>query len=79
MDAREQTWHGIRAASLSIMAGLGHLYLGEKRGYWVLAFGITLIVIGKLIWPPAEVLYISVAIFAAVDAYSIAKRGHGLQ
>ena len=79
MDAREKTWHGIRAASLSIVAGVGHLYLGEKRGYWVLAFGITLIVIGRLIWPPAQVLYISVAIFAAVDAYSIAKRGHGLQ
>ncbi len=78
MDSREKTWQGIRAASLSIVAGFGHLYLGEKRGYWVLAFGLTLILIGKLLWPPAQLLYISVAIFAAVDAYSIAKRGHGL-
>ncbi len=78
MDAREKTWHGIRAASLSVLAGSGHLYLGDKRGYWVLAFGVTLLLIGKLIWPPAELLYISVAIFAAADAYSIAKRGHGL-
>jgi hypothetical protein len=78
MDDREKTWHGLRAASLSIVAGLGHLYLGEKRGYAVLAFGATLVIISKLVWPPAELLYSSLAIFSAVDAYSIAKRGHGL-
>lgn len=78
MDGREKTWHGLRAASLSVIAGLGHLYLGEKSGYRFLAFGLALVVVSRTIWPPAELLYLSFAIFAAVDAFSIAKRGHGL-
>lgn len=78
MDDPEKTWHGLRAASLSILAGVGHLYLGEKQGYLILAFGVTLIIISILFWRPAELLYLSLAIFSAVDAYSIAKRGHGL-
>lgn len=78
MDDREKTWHGIRAASLSILAGAGHLYLGEKRGYIIVAFGAALVIVSKLLWRPAELLYLSLAIFSAVDAYSIAKRGHGL-
>lgn len=78
MDGREKTWHGLRAASLSVIAGLGHLYLGEKSGYRFLAFGLTLVVVSRTIWPPAELLYLSFAIFSAVDAFSIAKRGHGL-
>jgi nucleoside recognition membrane protein YjiH len=78
MDAREKTWHGLRAALLSIVAGVGHLYLGEKRGYVVFFFGMLLLLISRVFWRPAELLYISLAIFSAVDAYSIAKRGHGL-
>lgn len=78
MDGREKTWHGVRAASLSIVAGVGHLYLGEKRGYALVAVGVTLLVISRLFWQPAELLYLSLAIFAAGDAYAIAKRGYGL-
>ena len=78
MDSQEKTWHGVRAASLSIIAGLGHLYLGEKSGYTFLAFGLALLVISRTIWSPAELLYVSFAIFSAVDAFAIAKRGHGL-
>jgi hypothetical protein len=78
MDSREKTWHGFRAASLSIVAGVGHLYLGEKRGYVVFLLGMLLVIISRVIWQPAELLYISLAIFSAGDAYSIAKRGHGL-
>ncbi|TAJ29671.1 MAG: hypothetical protein EPO64_03600 [Nitrospirae bacterium] len=78
MDNREKTWHGLRAASLSIIAGLGHLYLGEKRGYALIVFGLALVVVSRVVWGPAELLYLSLAIFSAVDAYSIAKRGHGL-
>lgn len=78
MENREKTWHGLRAASLSIVSGLGHLYVGEKSGYAFLAFGLALFVISRTIWPPAELLYLSFAIFSAVDAFSIATRGHGL-
>ena len=78
MDSREKTWHGVRAALLSIVAGLGHLYLGEKRGYAIVACGVTLLVISRLFWQPAELLYLSLAIFSAGDAYAIAKRGYGL-
>lgn len=78
MDTREKTWHGARAASLSIVAGVGHLYLGEKRGYAIFAFGAALFMISRLFWQPAELLYLSLAIVSAVDAYAIAKRGSGL-
>lgn len=77
-NARARTWEGLRAAVLSVVPGVGHLYLGEKKGYLVLAFGLGLLVISRVLWPPAELLYLSIAIFSAVDAYSIAKRGHGL-
>ena len=78
MDNRERTWHGLRAASLSVVVGVGHLYLGEKRGYLLVACGMALLMISRLWWPPAQLLYVSLAIFSAVDAYGIAKRGHGL-
>lgn len=78
MDDREKMWDGLRAASLSVVAGVGHLYLGERKGYVYLAFGVSLILISWFLWKPAELLYISFAIFSAVDAYSIARRGHGL-
>ena len=78
MDSREKTWHGLRAASLSIVTGVGHLYLGEKRGVVIFLFGMGLLILSRTLWPPAELLYISLVIFCAVDAYSIAKRGYGL-
>lgn len=78
MDNREKTWHGLRAASLSLIPGLGHLYLGEKRGYVIVAFAIALFLISRLLWAPAELLYLSMIVFSGGDAYSIAKRGHGL-
>jgi hypothetical protein len=78
MNDREKMWRGLQAASLSIVAGMGHLFLGEKKGYLYLAFGISLILISWFLWKPAELLYFSFVIFSAVDAFSIAKRGHGL-
>jgi hypothetical protein len=78
MDGREKTWHDLRAASLSVVAGLGHLYLREKSGYSFLAFGLILFLISRTIWPSAELLYLSFAIFCVFDAFSIAKCGHGL-
>jgi hypothetical protein len=78
MDNRERTWRGLQAALLSIVTGAGHLYLGEKRGYVLILCGAALFLISRLVWPPAELLYLSLAIFSAFDAYGIAKRGHGL-
>jgi len=78
MDDREKTWHGLRAASLSLVAGVGHLYIGEKRGYVLFAVGATLFLVSRFIWPPAELFYAILAIVCAFDAYSIVKRGHGL-
>jgi hypothetical protein len=78
MDDREKTWHGLRAASLSIVAGVGHLYIGEKRGYLLLAIGLTLFLISRLLWPPAELFYAILVIVSAFDAYAIVKRGYGL-
>jgi len=54
------------------------LYLGKKRGYAIIAFGATLFMASRLFWQPAELLYLSLAIFSAGDAYAIAKRGYGL-
>ena len=53
MDNREKTWHGLRAASLSILAGMGHLYLGEKRGYAILVFGLAALLVSRMFWRPA--------------------------
>lgn len=78
MDNREKTWRGVQAASLSLIPGLGHLFLDEKRGYWLLGVTVSMILIWKFFWRPMELLYLSYAIFSAVDAYSFAKRGHGL-
>jgi hypothetical protein len=78
MDEREKTWHGLRAASLSIVPGIGHLYLGERRGYGLLAIGLGLLVISHFWWRPAELFYISLVIVSAGDAYGIVKRGYGL-
>ena len=78
MDNQEKTRHGLLAASLSLLPGVGHLYLGEKRGYAVVAFAVTLFLVSRFLWPPADLLYLSLVIFSGVDAYSIAKRGHGL-
>lgn len=78
MDVREKTWHGLRAAGLSLLPGLGHLYIGAKRGFWLLAVGFTLFVISRFLWPPALWLYLGLAIVSACDAYVIVKRDRGL-
>jgi hypothetical protein len=78
MDDRERTWHGLRAASLSIVPGVGHLFLGEKRGYALLTIGLGLLLVSRLWWRPAELFYVSLVIVTGVDAYAIAKRGYGL-
>jgi hypothetical protein len=79
MDAdREKILNGIAAATLSVLAGVGHLFLGVQRGYVFLACGLALIIISKFYWPVGWLFYVSFAIFSAFDAFSFAKRGYGL-
>ncbi len=45
------------------MPGVGRLYIGEKRGYTLLVSALTFLWVSCLIWLPAELFYLSVAIF----------------
>ena len=51
MDPLEKTSHAYRAAALSILPGLGHLYIGEKRGGPLLLAGILLIFLWAYVLP----------------------------
>ena len=64
LTEREKIWHGIAAASLSVVAGLGHLYLGISRGNVLIACSAAFFLIGRFYWPPAEWLYIQFAIIS---------------
>ncbi|WP_447968090.1 hypothetical protein [Nitrospira sp. M1] len=78
LDERDKTWYGIGAATLSVISGLGHIYLGVSRGYWFIACGVIMIIIGEYYWHVATWIYIQFAIFSAFDAFSFGKRGRGL-
>jgi hypothetical protein len=78
MDEREKTLNAIGAAFLSILPGMGHLYLGAKRAPVFLVSGLALLAVAKFFWPMGWLFYIQLAIFSAVDAFSFGKRGRGL-
>lgn len=78
MDKHQKTLDGIGAAFLSILPGMGHLYLGVKRAHVFLVSGVALLVVAKFFWPTGWLFYIQLAIFSAVDAFSFGKRGRGL-
>ena len=68
------------AAGLSlVLAGLGHFFLGLKRGIW---FAVPSSILLYVYWADAfeytDVMFLSLGIFAAFDAFSIARRGHGI-
>ena len=68
------------AAGLSVvLPGLGHAFLGLWRGLWFAMPGTFLLYLywaGQ--WEYADVVFVSLGIFAAFDAFSIARRGHGI-
>ena len=68
------------AAALSLVrAGLGHAFLGLWRGLWFAvpsAFLLYLYWAGE--WEYADVVFLSLGIVAAFDAFSFAKRGYGI-
>jgi len=78
MDEREKTINGIGAAFLSILPGMGHLYLGVKRAPVFLICGVIMLAVSKFFWPMGWLFYLQFCIFAGVDAFSFGKRGRGL-
>jgi hypothetical protein len=78
MDALEKTWHARRAAVLSVVPGLGHLYIGEKRGYWVLLVTASVPGVWQLNGIVAAILYGVLAAVAAWDTCLTIKRDRGL-
>ena len=78
MDEREKTLNALGAALLSILPGMGHFYLGVKRGPVFLACAVGMIIISKFFWPTGWLFYVQFAIFAGVDAFAFGKRGRGL-
>ncbi|WHZ14091.1 MAG: hypothetical protein OJF52_000926 [Nitrospira sp.] len=78
MDPLEKTSHAYRAAALSILPGLGHLYIGEKRGGPLLLAGILLIFLWAYILPLALVPLIGLILFCMGDTYLTVSRDRGL-
>ena len=70
------------AAALSlVLAGLGHVFLGLWRGLWFAGPGMFLLYIYWAgFWDEdiAMAAFLSLGIFAAFDAFSFARRGHGI-
>ena len=62
-----------------VLAGLGHMFLGLWRGLWVAVPSMFLLYLYWMEqWEYADVVFLSLGIFAAFDAFSIARRGHGI-
>lgn len=72
----------IFAAALSlVLAGLGHIFLGHRRGIWFAIPSAVLLYIywsGLLDHELTMAIFLSLGIFAAFDAFSFARRGHGI-
>ena len=77
MDSRERTIRGLQASCLSLLPGLGHLYIGERKGLKVLPGSLLLLAVARYWWAPALLLYLGLAVWAARDTYRIVKRGRG--
>ena len=78
MDPLEKTSHACRAAALSLVPGLGHLYLGEKRGGPLLLAGVLLIVLWMAVFSVALVPLIGLVLVCMGDTYLTVSRDRGL-
>ncbi|MFZ1673542.1 MAG: hypothetical protein WAT82_09240 [Nitrospira sp.] len=78
MDPLEKTSHACRAAALSLVPGLGHLYLGEKRGGPLFLAGVLLIVLWMAVFSVALVPLIGLVLFCMGDTYLTVSRDRGL-
>jgi len=78
MDAVEKSWHAGRAALLCLVPGLGHLYIGEKRGYVVIVVSVILILCAWLVWWPVVWVYVGLVGLSVCDTYLVVTRDRGL-
>ncbi|HQV46389.1 MAG: hypothetical protein KA240_18515 [Nitrospira sp.] len=78
MDPLEKTSHACRAAALSLVPGLGHLYIGEKRGGPLLLAGVLLIVLWLAAFSFLLVPLIGLVLFCMGDTYLTVSRDRGL-
>ncbi|MDP9132591.1 MAG: hypothetical protein M3M98_05595 [Nitrospirota bacterium] len=78
MDPLEKTSHACRAAALSIVPGIGHLYIGEKRGGPLLLAGILLVILWLFVLSVAFVPLVGLVLFCMVDTYLTVSRDRGL-
>ncbi|MGE3787564.1 MAG: hypothetical protein AB7H03_13055 [Nitrospirales bacterium] len=77
-DDKEKTTNAIAAATLSILGGMGHVYLGvERRGYFLLMISLGLILVSKFFWPTGWLIYGQWVILTGFDAFAFGKRGRG--
>ena len=70
--------HACRAAALALVPGLGHLYIGEKRGGPLLLAGVLLIVLWMAVFSFVLVPLIGLVLFCMGDTYLTVSRDRGL-
>ena len=78
MDPLEKTSHAYCAAALSLLPGMGHLYIGEKRGGLLLLAGIALVLIWRFLFSMASVPLGGLIVYCMVDTYLTVSRDRGL-
>ncbi|KXJ99268.1 MAG: hypothetical protein NBKEAIPA_02234 [Nitrospirae bacterium] len=78
MDPLEKTSHAYSAAALSLVPGLGHLYIGEKRGWPLFLAGLLLIFLWLYIASFALVPLIGLILLCMGDTYLTVNRDRGL-
>ena len=78
MDPLEKPSHALRAAALSLVPGLGHLYIGERRGGPLLAAGVLLLILWMSWFSFALVPLLGLVLFCMGDIYLIVSRDRGL-
>jgi len=62
-----------------VLPGLGHFFLGLRRGVWFAVPSVVLLYLSWAnLWEFADVVFLSLGIIAAFDAFSFARRGHGI-
>ena len=78
MDPLEKTSHACRAAALSLVPGLGHLYIGEKHGGPLFIAGVVLMVLWMGLFSFILMPLVGLILFCMGDTYLTVSRDRGL-